>query len=41
MRSWKTKHPFDWGLAIQISLLILVIMAVLSMLIYSNYTSTR
>ena len=41
MRTWKTKHPFDWGLAIRISLLILAAMAVLCMLLYSNYTYTR
>jgi hypothetical protein len=41
MRSWKMKHPFDWGLAIQISLLILAVMAMLSTLIYSNYIYTR
>jgi len=41
MRSWKTKHAFDWGLVIQISLLILAAMAALSVLIYSNYIYTR
>ncbi|HXH67571.1 MAG TPA: hypothetical protein VNI81_10235 [Candidatus Limnocylindrales bacterium] len=41
MRRWKMEHRFDWGLTIQISLLILVTMVVFCLLIYNSYTYTR